>query len=72
MGYSEMISHAAEQLAPTRQLEVLDFIGFLKTRQERDRQEVVPRTPEEIEVFFRSFNVDVSKYRFDREEANAR
>jgi hypothetical protein len=29
-------------------------------------------TPEEIEAFFRSFNVDTSGYKFDREEANAR
>jgi len=31
-----------------------------------------PRTPEEIGAFFRSFNVDTSNYKFDREEANAR
>lgn len=31
-----------------------------------------PRTPEEIETFFRSHNVDMSNYKFDREEANAR
>ena len=72
MGYSDVISRAAAELVPTRQLEVLDFIGFLKTRQKQDQNATVPRTPEEIEAFFRSFNVDVSKYRFDREEANAR
>jgi uncharacterized protein (DUF433 family) len=31
-----------------------------------------PRTPEEIEALFRSFNVNTSDYKFDREEANAR
>ena len=27
--------------------------------------------PAEIEAFFRSFNVDTSNYKFDRDEANA-
>ena len=37
MGYSDVISRAAAELVPTRQLEVLDFIGFLKTRQKQDQ-----------------------------------
>lgn len=36
------------------------------------RDTSTPRTPEEIEAFFHSFNVDTSNYKFDREEANAR
>jgi uncharacterized protein (DUF433 family) len=31
-----------------------------------------PKTAEEIEAFFRSFKVDTSSYKFDREDANIR
>ena len=31
-----------------------------------------PKTAEEIETFFRSFKVDISGYKFDRDDANAR
>ena len=31
-----------------------------------------PRTPEEIETFFRDFNVDMSDFKFNREEAHVR
>ena len=37
-----------------------------------EKDSSTPRTPEEIAAFFRSFNVDTSGYKFDREEANAR
>ena len=52
--------------------EVLDFIAFLKDRQSRTGGASIPMTIEEIEAFFHSFKVDMSGYKFDREEANAR
>lgn len=72
MGYADIIAREAETLPPEKQAEVLDFIAFLKVRQTPLGLASVPRTTEEIESFFRSFKVDVSDYKFDREDANAR
>jgi hypothetical protein len=72
MGYSDVIAREAETLPAEKQAEVLDFIAFLKQRQVHPITLSVPKTVDEIEAFFHSFNVDVSGYTFDREEANAR
>jgi len=72
MGYIDIIAREAEALPPEKQAEVLDFIAFLKARQTPLELASAPRTTEEIESFFRSFKVDISGYKFDREEANAR
>ncbi len=73
MKNSEIIAHEAESLPAAKQLEVLDFIAFLKSREQKSDQGLsTPRTADEIESFFRSFPVDVSDYRFDRDDANAR
>jgi len=72
MGYSDIIAREAETLPPEKQIEILDFIAFLKTRQLSAEQRLAPRTADEIETFFRSFNVDTSGYKFDRDDANAR
>lgn len=72
MGYTDIIAREAETLPPEKQAEVLDFIAFLKVRQTPSELTAAPRTAEEIESFFRSFKVDISGYKFDREEANAR
>lgn len=72
MQYADIIAREADSLPVEKQAEVLDFIEFLKTRQNRETNTSTPRTTEEIEAFFRSFNVDTSDYKFDREEANAR
>jgi len=71
MGYAELIARELENLPLDKQAEVLDFVGYLKTWQDQIRAKT-PQTAEEIEAFFRSFNVDVSGYKFDREDANAR
>ena len=60
-----------ETLLPSKQAEVLDFMAFLKARQS-PADSGQSRTVEAIESFFRGFDVDVSGYRFDREEAHAR
>lgn len=71
MEYANIIAREADLLPLEKQAEVLDFIEFLKVRQDRTGGASIARTPEEIEAFFRSFNVDTSSYKFDREEANA-
>ncbi len=72
MQYADIIAREADSLPLEKQAEVLDFIEFLKARQSREMNASTPRTTEEIEAFFRSFNVNTSSYKFDREEANAR
>ena len=72
MGYSDIIAKEAEALSPEKQVEVINFIKFLKERQIRTAGVSTIRTPEEIEAFFRSLNVDTTGYKFDREDANAR
>ena len=59
----------ADSLPLEKQAEVLEFIEFLKARQSRAS---TPMTTTEIEAFFRSFNVDTSGFKFNRDEANAR
>lgn len=73
MGFSEIIAREAETMPAEKQAEILDYIAFLKTRQPL----LIAHAPAfkdaaEIEAFFRSFKVDLSGYRFDRDEANAR
>lgn len=72
MGYPDIIANEVETLPPEKQVEVLDFIAFLKMRQMPSGRASTPKTAEEIEAFFRSFNVDIVGYKFDRDEANAR
>lgn len=71
MQYTDIIAREADSLPLAKQAEVLDFIEFLKVKQSRPEDTSTPRTTEEIEAFFRSFNVDTSNFKFDREEANA-
>jgi hypothetical protein len=72
MGYSEIISREAESLPPEKQLELLDFIAFLKLRSLPVECTTRPRTASEIKRFFQSFNVDIRGYIFNRDDANAR
>lgn len=69
MHYADIIAREADSLPLEKQAEVLDFIEFLKSRQSHAS---TPMTTAEIEMFFRSFNVDTSGFKFNREEANAR
>lgn len=72
MGYSDIIAREAETLPLEKQVEILDFIAFLKMRQLPSKLASTPKTAGEIEVSFRSFKVDISGYKFDRDDANAR
>jgi len=66
------ITHEAESLPTEQQTEVLDFIAFLKAKQQLAKQKELLKTPQDIERFFRGFNIDVTGYRFNRDEANER
>ncbi|MBS4095884.1 MAG: DUF2281 domain-containing protein [Sulfuricella sp.] len=72
MRFGELIAREAENLPADKQAEVLDFIAFLRQRTAASSDVANPAPTEDIEAFFRSFDVDVSDYKFDREEANAR
>jgi hypothetical protein len=72
MQYADIIAREAGSLPLDKQAEVLDFIEIPKDRQNRAGEASIPMTATEIEAFFRSFNVDTSGYKFDREQANAR
>ena len=72
MGFTDIIAREAESLPPEKQVEILDFIAFLKARYLPTELASVPKTAAEIETFFRSFNVNISEYKFDRDDANAR
>ena len=72
MQYADIIAREADSLPLEKQAEVLDFIEFLKAKQGQASVASSPMTSAEIEAFFRSFKVDTSGYKFDREEANAR
>ena len=72
MEYANIIAREADSLPIEKQAEVLDFIEFLKAKQSRVDAASPPRTLEEINAFFRSFNVDTSNYKFDRQDAYAR
>lgn len=72
MGYADIIAREAQTLPPQKQAEILDFIAFLKARSASPVHAQTLQTADEIEEFFRSFQVDVSGYQFDRNDANAR
>ncbi len=71
-GYADIIAKEAATLVPIRQLEVLDFIGYLKNRQNLSDGAAGELTPEAVRMFLSSFKVDLSQYRFNRDDANAR
>jgi hypothetical protein len=72
MGYADLIAREVKSLPAQKQAEILDFIAFLKTRRSFSAPAQAIRTSGETEAFFRSFNLDVPAYRFDRDDANVR
>ncbi len=72
MGYADIIAREAASLPLEKQVEILDFIAFLKVRKLPTNPISTLKTAGEIASFFRSFNVDISGYKFDRDDANAR
>jgi hypothetical protein len=72
MGYADIIANEVKLLPAQKQAEILDFISFLKTRRTFFAPTQAAKTSDEIEAFFRSFNLEAPGYRFDRDDANAR
>ena len=72
MQYADIITRKVDSLPLEKQAEALDFIELLKVRQIRTGDASAAKTSEEIETFFRSFNVDISGFKFNREEAHVR
>ena len=73
MNAVDLIAHEATELPAALQAEVLDFIGYLKTRH--------PQAPAaaasdarflELIAFFSPYRRDFGSFVFDRDEANAR
>ena len=73
MNAVDLIAHEATELPEALQAEVLDFIGYLKTRH--------PQAPAaaasdarlaELKAFFAPYRKDFGSFVFDRDEANAR
>lgn len=80
MTNAELIYEETKTLPEALTAEVLDFIAFLKSRHvdtlaeslmmedERD----IERRKSELLASFSRFQIDMSDFKFDREEANAR
>lgn len=71
MDYTDTIAQDADS-HPSKKQELIDYIELNKTEHPLKNNASLPRSPEEIEAFFRSFNVDSSDYKFDRKDANVR
>lgn len=71
MDYNDTIARDADP-TPQKKQEHIDYIEFNKAIHPHKNGDSLPRSAEEIEAFFRSFNVVSSDYKFDREDANAR
>lgn len=73
MNAVDLIAHEATELPEALQAEVLDFIGYLKTRHPQ-----APATAAsdaklaDLTAFFAPYRKDFGSFVFDRDEANAR
>jgi hypothetical protein len=76
MGYAERIYEQIKRLPEPVAREVLDFAEFVATRRSgataADSQTDHQHRRSEIERTFAKYQVDLSNFRFNREEANAR
>lgn len=73
MNTADLIYQEAKTLSEPLCAEVLDFIGYLRTR-----YPILPTPGDkmarlaELEAFFAPYQRDLSQFRFDRDEANER
>ncbi len=73
MNAVDLIAREATDLPEPLQAEVLDFIGYLKTRHPQARATVARDAKlAELAVFFADYRKDFGTFVFDRDEANAR
>jgi hypothetical protein len=74
MNTAELIYQEAKTLPDNLGAEVLDFIGYLKSRHPGEVQTQVNKSEKlaELEAFFAPYRRDLSSFRFNRDEANER
>ncbi len=73
MNAVDLITQEVTALPEALQAEVLDFIGYLKTRHPAPPAAVAGDAKlAELTAFFAPYQKDFGTYVFDREEANAR
>lgn len=70
MNLAELIYQKVASLPRQAATEVLDFADFLAARYGDARQQEEGR--QDAAAFYARFQADLSGYRFDRDEANAR
>ncbi|MFP4076515.1 MAG: hypothetical protein ACLFTD_08525 [Halochromatium sp.] len=68
----DLILREATDLAEAQRAEVLDFIGYLKSRHPIERTVDASERLAELSAFFAPYRKDLSGFVFDREDANAR
>lgn len=68
----DLIMREAADLADAQRAEVLDFIGYLKTRHPKAQTADSEQRLAELTAFFAPYRKDLSGFVFDREDANAR
>jgi hypothetical protein len=76
MGYAERIYEQVKHLPEQAAKEVLDFTELVVTRQKQKTstvsEEERQRRRAEVAKMFAEYQFDLSNFKFDREEANAR
>lgn len=73
MNTAETIYQEAKTLPDHLGAEVLDFIGYLKSRYPvAETTQATSEKIDELEALFAPYRCDLSGFRFDREEANER
>ncbi len=73
MNAVDLIAHEATELSEALQAEVLDFIGYLKTRHPQPPSLVADDAKlADLMAFFAPYRKDFGSFVFDRDEANAR
>lgn len=73
MNAADLITREVADLPDALRAEVLDFIGFLKTRHPTEVGKTAPDVRlADLTAFFAPYRRDLGSFAFDREEANAR
>ncbi len=65
MTIAEKVFDAEKDLSDQQAAEVLDFVEHLKTKQVDERRK-------QLGEYFKPYQTDLSSFKFDRDEANAR
>jgi len=73
MNAVDLIAHEAAELPEALQAEVLDFIGYLRTRHPQPPAAAASDAKlADLTAFFAPYRKDFGSFVFDRDEANAR